>query len=94
VFVQAICKWRSCFIRFAVVLPLLYVGSYFLLGSHTTGFTDMAAKKWYHDRTFAFDPWVYKPLAYVEQRLRGAGTTVMLDGSPGRDGSATYGFGP
>lgn len=76
------------------VLCLVYVSSYFLCGSYDTGFTDVSAKRWYHDRRYAFNPVIYIPLAYVEQKLRGAGHKVLLDGSPARDGSVLYSFGP
>jgi hypothetical protein len=66
-FLQAVAWWRSRLFRLTVALPFLYVGSYFLLSTHTSGFTDVSAKQWYHDRTFAFDRWVYKPLAFIEQ---------------------------
>ncbi len=94
VFLHAIASCRTGLIRFAIALPFLYVSSYFILGTHVSGFTDASAKKWYHDRRFAFDPWIYQPLAYFEQRMRGTGTQVVLDGSPGRDGGSIYGFGP
>jgi hypothetical protein len=78
----------------AAGIPLLYILPYFLLGEHRTGHDYVNGQGYYtwHDRDYRFDPWIYQPLAVLESKLRGPDVQVVLDGSPGRDGSATYIF--
>jgi hypothetical protein len=78
-----------------VAVPVTYLLSYFLLCTHRSEESFIAGRPrtgvyTYHDRDF--DPWIYIPLAKLECKLRRGRTQVVLDGSPGRDGSATYIF--
>ena len=97
---QAVTRWHRRARLLLKILPVLYVASYFLLVSHETGTrypSDYRSSKpyTYHRRQFAFDPWICQPLAGIEQRLRGAGSEVVLtNGPPRRSGSAIYVFGP
>ncbi len=75
----------------AVILPALYILSYLALGTHISG-ENWVPRYTYHDRIFPFDPWVYVPLAKLECKLRRPDVEVVLDGSPGRDGSILYAF--
>src|SRR5262245_32463844 len=75
----------------AAAIPALYVASYFVLGRHSTGENWVPRYTW-HDRNFRFDPRLYTLLAKIECQLRGPDVQVVLDGSPGRDGSAQYIF--
>ena len=88
-------KWRIvCRIALiAATAPVLYALSYFALGRHQTG-ENWVPRFTYHDRDFSFDPWIYTPLAKLECKLRGHDhdVVVVIDGSPGRDGSAMYAF--
>jgi len=87
-------KWRivgGCALV-VLICPALYVLSYLALGRHNSG-ENWVPRYTYHDRYFMFDPWIYIPLAKLECRLRGPDVEVVLDGSPGRDGSAMYAFG-
>jgi hypothetical protein len=82
-----------------MVSPLLYVGSYFLFGAHRTGTeyrrAGLTSKSYtYHDREFPFDPWIYKPLALVEYRIRGSDSQVVIVDGSNRSGQAIYGYGP
>src|SRR5262245_58485795 len=72
-------------------VPAVYVSSYFTMGRHETG-ESWVPRYTYHDRDFPFDPWIYIPIAKIECKLRGPDVQVVLDGSPGRDGSAAYIF--
>jgi hypothetical protein len=80
-----------------VAVPFAYVLSYFLLCTHRSEESFIAGHPrtgvyTYHDRNYDFDPWIYSPLAKLECKLRRGRTQVVLDGSPGRDGSAIYIF--
>jgi hypothetical protein len=86
-------KWRLIgrLALIASAVPILYVASYLTLGQHETG-ENWGPRYTYHDRNFSFDPWVNIPLAKLECMLRGPNVQVVLDGSPGRDGSILYDF--
>lgn len=94
-----ILRWRRRLIQIGIGIPLLYVPSYFLLGSHSTGY-DMngsqgtAREYTWHDRGFPFDPWIYRPLARVEYWWRGPRSSVVIYDNRYRGGEPTYSFGP
>jgi hypothetical protein len=95
-FVARLRKWALVLL---CLLPTIYVASYFLLSSHSSGTTfswsGATSKQYtYHDRGFPFDPWVFQPLARVEYWIRGSDSQVVnLDGRY-RGGQPIYGFGP
>ena len=79
--------------------PILYVASYFLLPTHTTGFTfrwsgGTSKQYTYHDRGFPFDPWIYQPLAKMEYLIRGPDNQIVIEDGRYRGGQPIYGFGP
>ena len=92
--------WRRRFlIRSALCLPILYIASYFVLGSHTSGKSFVmgfpTSKRFtFHDRGFPFDPWIYKPLAWAEYRLRGEHSQVVIEDGRYRGGQPVYAYGP
>ena len=77
----------------------MYIASYFVLGSHTSG-NDFVlgyptSKRFtYHDRGFPFDPWIYKPLAMAEYWLRGEHSQVVIEDGRYRGGQPIYSYGP
>lgn len=92
-------RLRRNVIRFALCLPILYVASYFLLGSHTTGNSFVlgypTSKRFtYHDRGFPFDPWIYQPLAWAEYCLRGERSQIVIEDGRYRGGQPIYAYGP
>ena len=97
-FIYALCRWRSRFVRMLFLLPVLYVASYFLLGSHRTGidfkWSGRTSKQYtYHDRAFPFDPWIYQPVARIEYWVRGQRSQVVVEENY-RGGQPIYAFGP
>lgn len=92
-------RGRRRVVRLLVLLPLLYVTSYFLLGSHDSGiyfgqYGSMAKQYTYHDRGFPFDPWVYQPIAKAEYWIRGKDSQVLIKDGTFRGGEPVYGYGP
>jgi len=80
-------------------VPLVYVSAYFILGTHTTGETFVMGRPrtgvyTYHDRGFPFDPWIFRPLAQLEYRLRGEHSQVVIEDGRYRGGQPLYSFGP
>lgn len=90
---------RRLLIRFVLSLPFLYIASYFVLGSHTSG-SDFVlgyptSKRFtYHDRGFPFDPWIYQPLARTEYWLRGEHSQIVIEDGTYRGGQPIYVYGP
>jgi hypothetical protein len=90
---------RRAILRCVLLLPLVYLASYFVLGRHTSGFdfdwsTGTGREFTYHDRDFPFDPWIYKPLARFEYWLRGRRSQVVIEDRTYRGGQPIYGYGP
>lgn len=82
-----------------LALPLIYVASYFVLGGHRTGFTfdwstGTARRYTWHDHYFPFDPWIYKPIARLEYRIRGERAQVVIEDGTFRGGQPVYIYGP
>lgn len=95
-FVARLRKWALVLF---CLLPAIYMASYFLLSSHSSG-TDFSwsggtSKQYrYHDRGFPFDPWFYKPLAWLEYRLRGKRSQIVIEDGTYRGGQPICGYGP
>jgi hypothetical protein len=81
-----------------VCIVFFYPASYFMLGSHATGYSmkwdGTGGNYYWHDRGYPFDPWIYQPMAWIEQRLRGRESQVVIDYNGVRGGQPIYIFGP
>lgn len=78
----------------------MYVLSYFMLGQHNSGEDvnfnrPLGMRRYaYHDRSFPFDPWMFRPIAWAEYRIRGKESQVVIQDGRLRGGQPTYGYGP
>lgn len=91
-------KWNRWW-TWCCAAPAAYVACYFLLGSHTTGYdmkwaTGTGKTYYWHDRSFPFDPWIYRPLARLEQAIRGGRSQVVIDYNGFQGGQPKYIYGP
>ena len=98
-FLAALLRYRRFLMRFVLSLPFLYIASYFVLGSHTSGKSFVVgyptSKRFtYHDRGFPFDPWIYRPLARTEYWLRGEHSQIVIEDGTYRGGQPIYVYGP
>jgi len=81
-----------------MISPLLFLLSYFVVGSHMTGnsfvWSSGTGRQFtYHDRGFPFDPWMYRPIARFEYWIRGPRTQIVIKQNF-RGGQPIYGYGP
>jgi hypothetical protein len=95
---QAFHRWLRAVICCVLIPPILYVVSYLALGRHSTGiefdWSGPTSKEYtYHDRSFPFDPWIYKPLAQLEYRISGMRSQVVIQDGSYRGGQPIYGYG-
>lgn len=97
-FMGTLLQWYRRAVLFLKLLPIVYVSSYFLLGTLNSGmdhrrFGGSLKSYAYNDRAFPFDPWIYKPIAKFEYWIRGSDSQVLIKENY-RGGEPTYGYGP
>lgn len=98
-FYLSLLRWRKRAILFFLFLPILYCNAYLFLG--TTRLVPLnrtptagGKRDVYHLRSFNFDPWIFKPLAYLEHKLRGKDCRVVIKDGRYRVGEPWYSYGP